>query len=414
MLALLPALVAGAGRGGPALQLAQAEPSEPLTGLRQFIDGKDARIRELEAELARVRMECDSAKREPGDTAPTALGSSTDRSRPDVCDQGCRFRDVGEAVRLAAPGDRITLAAEINGTCAVINKPLRLIGLKGPSGARAHLVGGVCMGKAPLVVKSAGVTIEGLEISAISVPSRNGACIRFDPESENVVLRNLLCRDSENGLLGHVKGTLLIENSRFERNGFDNGQAHGLYVGADDLIIRHSQILATRHGGHSLKASARRMLVEDSVLAALESRNSRAVDAFSGGALVLRRNVIQQGPNSDNNEMIGIAYESRRLFPAGHSVLIEDNWLIFDDPQRPHRGVIGGRKLGPWTLRGNIMVGVSSSVDTFDEDIDNSWFPSRAAAGLPPWDGSTASLPKPGIKPSAATTPQHHAPSSRN
>ena len=119
---------------------------------------------------------------------------------------------------------------------------------------------------------------------------------------------------------------------------------------------------------------------------------------------LLRRNVIQQGPNSDNNEMLGIAHESRRLFPSGHSVLVEDNWLIFDDPARQHRRVIGGRKLGSWTLRNNVMVGLTGLGGAFDEDIGNRWFSNRAAAGLLAWDGSPDSLPQPGSKPQAGST----------
>ena len=103
----------------------------------------------------------------------------------------------------------------------------------------------------------------------------------------------------------------------------------------------------------------------------------------------------------DNNEMIGIANESRRLFPGWHSVLIEDNWLVFDYPNRGNRRVIGGRKLGPWELRNNVMVGLTGTGGTVDEDTGNQWFPDRVAAGLQPWNGSLASLPKPGTKPSA-------------
>lgn len=397
---MLPQLVVGADLVAPDVRRASAESSEPLAGLRQFIERKDARIRQLEAELERLRNDCVSVKSELAKPPAATEYSSGEPSRPDVCAKGCQFSDLSKAVRAAAPGDTIAVAPEVNGSCAVIDKPLRLVGLKAPSpaGTRAHLAGGVCMGKAPLVVKSAGVTIEGFEISGVSVPSRNGACIRFDPGAEDVVLRDLLCRDSQDGLLGRVKGTLLIEDSRFEGNGFDNGQAHGLYVWGGELIIRNSQILSTRHGGHSLKAKARRMLVEDSILAALGSRNSRAIDAFGGGQLVLRRNVIQQGPNSDNNEMLGIALESRRLLPDGHSVLLEDNWLIYDDPARRNRRVIAGRKLGPWKLRGNVMVGVTALGGTFDENGGNRWFPERTAAGLPPWDGSVNSLPRPGAK----------------
>ena len=66
------------------------------------------------------------------------------------------------------------------------------------------------------------------------------------------------------------------------------------------------------------------------MLAALEGQNSRAIDAYAGGVLEVRRSVVQ-GKNSDNHEAIGIALEPQRMNPEPHTTLIEDNWIIFDD-----------------------------------------------------------------------------------
>ena len=65
-----------------------------------------------------------------------------------VCSRGCDFNDLQLAVNAAEPGGEVDVAPEINGSCAVIAKPLHLVGKRGADGRRAHLAGGVCAGKA--------------------------------------------------------------------------------------------------------------------------------------------------------------------------------------------------------------------------------------------------------------------------
>ena len=156
---------------------------------------------------------------------------------------------------------------------------------------------------------------------------------------------------------------MTIEGSRFERNG-SGGRAHGIYVNSGDkFVLRHSQIISTKGEGHTLKSGAKRTVIEDSVLAALGGRNSRAIDAYAGGVLEVRRSVIQQGPNSDNSEAIGVALELNRTNPKPHSTLIEDNWIIFDDLSRCCRWLFKAKQLGPITLRGNKIVGMTELAD---------------------------------------------------
>ena len=247
--------------------------------------------------------------------------------------EGCEFSDLNAAIKYSSLGRTITVAPGTYSTCGVVDKPLQVVGLKDASGNRAHLTGSVCQGKGALVLRAEGIVIEGFEISNISVPSKNGACIRIDPQAGDITIRDVYCHDSEDGILGGPKqGSVTIENSRFERNGANGGQAHGIYINqGDNFILRRSQVISTKEKGHTVKSGAKRTVIEDSVLAALDGQNSRAIDAYGGGVLEVRRSVIQQGKNSDNNEAIGIALEPNRINPQPHSTLIEDNWIIFDD-----------------------------------------------------------------------------------
>jgi hypothetical protein len=333
-----------------------------------------------------------------GESANSTQSKDLD-GKPTLCREGCAFSDLNAAIKAASPGSVIRVAPGIYGICGIVDKPLRLIGLKDASGKRAHLAGGVCNGKGPLVLKAPDIVIQGFEISNVTVPSKNGACIRIDPEAGDVIIRDIYCHDSEDGILGGPKrGNVTIEDSRFERNGSDQGQAHSIYVyDGDNLVIRRTQIFNTKGEGHTVKSGAKRTVIEDSILAALDSQNSRAIDFFAGGVLEVRRSVIEQGKNSDNSDAFGIALESSRINPEPHSTLIENNWIIFDDLERGNR-LLRVKQFGPITVRGNNIVGMTSIADSYIEAVveNNRLYRDRNEAGLPKYDGSPSSLPKPG------------------
>ncbi len=336
-----------------------------------------------------------AAKGAPPDPAQFANAPAT------VCRQGCPFTELKTALNLAKDGDTITVAPGLYGMCAVIKKSVILRGLRDKAGKRAHLGGGVCWGKGALVAVAPKILIEGFEISNVKVGSKNGACVRIDKKAKDVTIRDIFCHDSENGILGGGdRGVVTIENSRFERNGADNGRAHGIYITrSDSLVFRNSQIFSAKEGGHSLKSGARRTLVEDSVIAALDGRNSRAIDIFGGGELIVRRSVLQQGKHSENHDAVGVAKEPRRLNPEPHSTLLEDNWIIFDDPKRCCGWLFSANEFGPFTVRGNKIVGMTEAhLPSIEKQVadNNKLFKTRSAAGLPTYDGTANSLPKPG------------------
>jgi hypothetical protein len=136
-------------------------------------------------------------------------------------------------------------------------------------------------------------------------------------------------------------------------------------------------------------------------LADLIGHNSRAIDAFAGGEVIVRRSVIQQGKNSDNYEAFSIAVEARRTTPEPHSTTLEDNWIVIDDPERCCRWQFFAKQFGPIVVRANGFVGMTQVAETpLDVTRDrNGLFASRKNAGLPAYDGRLASLPEPGSLP---------------
>lgn len=278
-----------------------------------------------------------------------------------------------DAIDASRPGYTVTLAPRSYRQCAVVKvDELTIIG------RGAHLRGRACGGKAALVIKGRGVTVDGLECSDITVPDRNGACIRI--EAPDLTVRGVYFHDNENGVLGGRGGTVTIEDSLFERNG-RAGRAHGVYISkkVDLFVFRNNRVLSTKGEGHGLKSRARRSVIEGNVIAGLEGLDSRAIDLPNGGNNVIRDNVLEKGRNSSNHDLIGIALEARkgkRLHKVNVTV-IQGNTMLCDLGRRCRLVHSAGE--GSVEFYDNVIVG-----PTFEfRDNLNRWFSNRAAARLP-------------------------------
>ena len=290
---------------------------------------------------------------------------------------GCNYRDIALALANTLPNDTIVLAPGLYYQAAIVTTPN--ITIRGEPGA--HMTGVAAEGKAALVIKSSGVVVDGIECSNISVPDRNGACIRI--EGADLTIRNVYFHDNEEGILGGVGGTVLIEGSRIEQNGY-GGQAHGVYIlqSVDTFLFRDNQVLRTKGKGHDLKSRAQQTIIENNIFAGLDGENSRAIDLPNGGDVVIRDNVFEKGPNSDNRDMIGLALEARKAGSNSiNQTLIEGNLFIFDHPKSM---VFRSISTGEIIFRDNMVVG-TRSIGAATIGGGNRFFDTRAAAGLPPY-----------------------------
>ena len=245
-----------------------------------------------------------------------------------------------------------------------------------------HLFGKATNRKAAIVVKGDDVVIEGLECSHIAVRDVNGACVRAS--GRNLTLRKVYFHDAQTGLLAaRAEGRIVIEDSTFERLGDPEGRAnpHAIYIDSsvDEFILRRSRVLSSSGEGHEVKSRAARTVIIDSVIASLDGRDSRLIDVPNGGDVIIRGNVLEEGPNSANNEIIGIGLELRRAKRRRHEVnraLIENNLVLMDrggtkflrsrdvpDPRTQNNLFIGGPRLGRrdpnrW-MSGRAEIGIS-------------------------------------------------------
>jgi hypothetical protein len=243
---------------------------------------------------------------------------------------------------------------------------------------RGHVVldGAAKQGKATLVIQGDDTRVTNIECRNVQVPHRNGACVRL--EGRNLTLDGVYFHDSEQGILTwRSPGLVTIRNSRFERLG-KNGQAHGIYIGGGRLHILDSLFLSAVSQGHEIKSRAESTLIERSIVASLGGDDSRLLDISNGGELIVRDSVLQEGPATVNNDVIGFALEGAR--GTSHRMLLTNNIILLDAPRRTR--LIHQRQGTPAaTMRDNLIIGGPRA----EYPATNTVFASREAAGLPPY-----------------------------
>lgn len=268
---------------------------------------------------------------EPEPAAYPPLPEETPREIRACIDEDCSYRTVEAALEAATDGVTVTIRPGVYRDGGILRANRVRIEATG-----AHLFDTAFEEKACLVIKGRDATVEGLRCSHVRVPDANGACVRA--EGRNLTLRNVHFHDAQTGLLsGSTAGRIVIENSSFERlgnRGAEVGNAHGIYVGSiDELIVRETRVLASTGEGHEVKSRAARTVIERSVIASLEGRDSRQIDLPNGGDIVIRDNVLEKGPNSSNREIIGIGMERGRGNGVDHELnraTVENNTVILD------------------------------------------------------------------------------------
>lgn len=279
------------------------------------------------------------------------------------------FRQATDALR---DGDTLYIAAgPIHEPAVVRASNIHLIG-----NGHTHISHTQAEGKAAIVVYGDNVSIENIECSRISVADGNGACVRH--HGKNLRLHNVYFHDAEQGLLtGSKPGSVEITNSRFERLG-QAGQAHGIYVGGGRLMVRDSQFYASRREGHEIKSRAFFNRISGNIVASLNGRDSRLIDIPDGGELIIENNVLEEGPQSSNYNLVGYALEN----PIGgrFSVVIRNNFVIVDR-QGSSRFFHAGRNPAQLTIEGNTFV----TSEKIRYPGNNRLFANREKAGIPPY-----------------------------
>ena len=238
-------------------------------------------------------------------------------------------------------------------------------------------------GKAAIVIKGSHTLVENLECRHIAVRDRNGACIRL--EGKNLRINHVYFHNSQQGLLtGSQPGLVEIDDSRFERLGL-GGRAHGVYVGGGQLTLTNSLFIAAQDQGHEIKSRAARTFISKCVIASLSSNDSRLIDVTGGGRLTITDSILQQGPRSTNQDMIGYGLE-RNLYTSNQAKLT--NNIIIMEREGPDVLFHANKELPPLIASGNVII----SENDIQLSGANLIFETRKEVGLAPYP-SLPSLP---------------------
>jgi hypothetical protein len=251
---------------------------------------------------------------------------------------------------LVADGDTVEIDAGTYTDCSTWRaNNLFITGV----GGYAHLQNAVCGQKGIFVIYGNNTTVEYIEFSGAAISFNagdNGAGIRAQGGSFTV--RHCYFHDNQEGILcdpASVGSKVLIEYSEFARNGVPNtsaaGYEHNMYIGnnisGSDTILYDSFTLqyCYVHGaiiGHNVKSRAgRNFILYNRIMDESTGTSSRDIDLPNGGFSVIMGNLIEQGPNTQNSNIMefggeGVVHWSGISSPQ--NLYIINNTIVNDYP----------------------------------------------------------------------------------
>ena len=232
-----------------------------------------------------------------------------------------------DVAALVNAGDTVEIdAAEyIGDVCAWTKDNLVLRGVAGRPHLRAN--GNNVWGKGIWVFAGNNISVDNIEFSEATVPDQNGAGIRLD--GLGITVTNCYFHNNENGILtANNGGTLRIDNSEFGYNGFGDGFSHNIYIGHVDTAIIRFCYFHHANIGHELKSRARvNYILYNRISNEATGTASREIDLPNGGISILIGNIIQQGANSQNGNMIGYGLEGLTNI-APHEIYLINNTMV--------------------------------------------------------------------------------------
>ena len=238
-----------------------------------------------------------------------------------IQESGEAFYRLDDAVRAVGDGDgTISIAPGTYDDCAI--QTGGNITFRAQVAGRAIFDGGICEGKAALVLRGQSANIDGLVFQNMGVADGNGAGIRL--EKGDLRVTNAMFRNSEQGILTAPDPTsqVTIDRSTFSGLGrCDRGLscAHSIYIGDyGSLTVTRSRFERGR-GGHYVKSNSGRVSISDSSFDDTQgSATNYMIDLPSGAVGTITRNTFVQGKNKENySAFIAVAAEARTHRSAG-------------------------------------------------------------------------------------------------
>ncbi len=185
--------------------------------------------------------------------------------------------------------------------------------------------GEACEGKAALVLRGAGSTVDGIVFRNLRVDDGNGAGLRIELGDLTVV--NSMFLDSQEGILGATDQPTRI---RIDRSTFAGlGQcdetpdcAHSVYVGNRGTVTITRSRFERGRGGHYVKLRSPRVeIVDNSFDDTQGAKTNYMIDLPEGATGRIAGNVFVQGLRKENwTGLVVVAAEQRKFRSAGLAV----------------------------------------------------------------------------------------------
>jgi hypothetical protein len=251
---------------------------------------------------------------------------------------GREVAKVADAARIARDGDVVEIdAGEYVGDVASWAQDN--IAIRGVGGRARMAAGGASAeGKAIWVIKGTGVVVEAIEFSGARVPDHNGAGIRH--EGGRLTVRNCLFERNEMGLLTSnlASSELTVESSEFRDNAVSTEHrpgdpiGHQIYVGSIARFTLRDSYVHRGAFGHLVKTRAKESnILYNRITDEDAGRASYELEFPNGGIAYVIGNIIEQGRQTENRDMISFGAEGYR-WPR-NELIVASNTLVDDAPR---------------------------------------------------------------------------------
>ena len=238
---------------------------------------------------------------------------------------GQRFANLQDAVSSIRMGTAtILIAPGVYHQCAI--QQGGHITFKAVVPGKAIFDGTTCEGKAALVLRGQGSTVDGLVFRNMAVSDGNGAGIRT--EIGSLTVTNSMFLDSQEGILGGEPADqrITIDHSTFSGLGTCDAAsdcAHSIYIeNQGSVTVTHSRF-ERGQGGHYLKVRAPHITVIDNSFDDSHGHKTNyMIDLPNGGTGTISGNTFVQGKDKENwSAFIVIAAEGQKYTSNGLKIV---------------------------------------------------------------------------------------------
>ena len=248
--------------------------------------------------------------------------------------EGETYSTLNAAVSAAQDGDVILVdAGTYTNDFATVTAKISIIGVGGMANFVATEPPANLKG---ILTVDNDVTIENLSFSGAAIDAADGgnaAGIRY--EGGQMSLTNDSFSNNQDGLLAAAvlpqltTNTITINHSVFSDNGSGTGYTHNLYVGDITSLTATNSVFEGAVVGHEFKSRAETNTITNNVFSdGPTGTASYSIDLPDGGNDTVTGNLIEKGPNAENNASVHFGGEG--IPYAGSSLTVSANDFVND------------------------------------------------------------------------------------